>query len=743
VAALVAATAAPFGVAQADLQEGDDLTELSLEDLFEVEVTSVTKQRQTVAEAPAVIAVVTSDDINNLNIQSVAEAVSWVAGMYVSTDFVMYDAGLRGVTSGMRGGSRGIKVMIDGHPVAFRADGASFLGPELIPMNIVERIEVIRGPGSALYGANAFLGVINVITKRAGRLEALQAAGSFGLFDVNPGFDGEVIGGKTIGPLELTAGVRVHQTDRSGLSVDCQAPHCNQDPLLRDRETAHAIERPLSVFVRARVEPEDAGVFDVLGAYQILDVRGGFSDWGLLNYDELTDGEGALDTGNRVALDNLLVAAEYTSPALLDDHLTVGLGARFARGEALDRERLRDTLGYRGSAAAYDASGLFESRDGYGFWGVDVFAQTELTFAFEQAWLQALSVRAAVDFELDRVSLVSDGGQTPNAIGERELMNLGASGQLTAALFERLDLVAGIRVDRHFGAELTATELAGLGVADAERLCGGDTVCYTQLSGRAGAALQLPGSVTVKLVWGSAFKAPTPALLYGDAFIGQRPVNNNPALRPQQVSSFELLIGTSQLDDRLAASVNLFRSEIDDLAEFTRDGIQIRAVNDVPVVSMGVEAEIRARFDPVRVVVSGSFTDSKRQVADDSGQIEDTFGSPNAMVNGIIMVDIPYIETTAAVSARWVGPRVGSFLNRGGDIEANRYELDPYWLLDVDVVTEPLELFDGHPTQFAVGVKNLLGQRYEFPGYQPFYRVDTPGRPRILLATIRQSFDLK
>src|SRR5258706_4942846 len=57
--------------------------------------------------------------------------------------------------------------MIDGQPMAFRADTTSLLGPEMIPIDLVERIEVLRGPASALYGANAFFGAVNVITRQS------------------------------------------------------------------------------------------------------------------------------------------------------------------------------------------------------------------------------------------------------------------------------------------------------------------------------------------------------------------------------------------------------------------------------------------------------------------------------------------------------------------------------------------------------------------------------------------------
>ena len=85
--------------------------------------------------------------------------------------------------------------MINGQVIAFRSDSTNYLGPELISMQSIERIEIVRGPGSALYGANAFLGVVNIITKDA--MQGGQARVYAGAFDEG---DGET------GSLDLTFG---------------------------------------------------------------------------------------------------------------------------------------------------------------------------------------------------------------------------------------------------------------------------------------------------------------------------------------------------------------------------------------------------------------------------------------------------------------------------------------------------------------------------------------------------------
>ncbi len=81
--------------------------------------------------------------------------------------YYMHNFGVRGINAGLRAGSRIIKFMINGQPAHFRATSQSFIGSELIAMDLIERIEIIRGPVSALYDANAFVGVVNIITREA------------------------------------------------------------------------------------------------------------------------------------------------------------------------------------------------------------------------------------------------------------------------------------------------------------------------------------------------------------------------------------------------------------------------------------------------------------------------------------------------------------------------------------------------------------------------------------------------
>lgn len=159
-----------------------DLGEASLEQLMNVEVYSASKHLQSVREAPAFVTVVTADDIRNYGYRTLADILQSVPGFYVTYDYQYSYLGVRGF---MRTGDYNTPylLLVDGH----RLNDAIFenvaIGRELpLDVDLIERVEVIRGPSSSLYGANAVFGVINIVTRRGRDVgaEVSAEAASFG-----------------------------------------------------------------------------------------------------------------------------------------------------------------------------------------------------------------------------------------------------------------------------------------------------------------------------------------------------------------------------------------------------------------------------------------------------------------------------------------------------------------------------------------------------------------------------------
>ena len=147
--------------------EGDALLQemLSMESQLKEMVVSTTRTAVRVSKSPAVVTVVTAEEIQTRGLTDLAGILRTVPGFYDVSDLTTHNLGVRGINGGLRASGNVIKVMIDGVAVDFRPTTGNFFGPELIPVEAIARVEIIRGPASALYGANAFLGVVNIITK--------------------------------------------------------------------------------------------------------------------------------------------------------------------------------------------------------------------------------------------------------------------------------------------------------------------------------------------------------------------------------------------------------------------------------------------------------------------------------------------------------------------------------------------------------------------------------------------------
>lgn len=143
----------------------DKLLDLSLDQLSEMEVTSVSKKAEKASEAPAAIFVVTQEDIKRTGATSIPEALRIVPGLDVAQiGNHKWAVSSRGFNDQF---SNKLLVMIDGRTVYTPLFAGTYWDVQGTPLPDIERIEVIRGPGATLWGANAVNGVINIITKKA------------------------------------------------------------------------------------------------------------------------------------------------------------------------------------------------------------------------------------------------------------------------------------------------------------------------------------------------------------------------------------------------------------------------------------------------------------------------------------------------------------------------------------------------------------------------------------------------
>jgi iron complex outermembrane receptor protein len=162
--AVMIAMAMPYAEA-----EQVDLTELSLEQLLEVKVTSASKYEQRASDAPSAVQVITREEIERHGWHTLSEALLTLPGFYISNDQAYDYLGARGFLIPGDYNTRFL-LLVDGERNNDNIYQQALPGSEgWVDMSVIERIEYIPGPGSAIYGSNAMFGVINIITRSAGK----------------------------------------------------------------------------------------------------------------------------------------------------------------------------------------------------------------------------------------------------------------------------------------------------------------------------------------------------------------------------------------------------------------------------------------------------------------------------------------------------------------------------------------------------------------------------------------------
>jgi iron complex outermembrane receptor protein len=155
-----------------------DLTDLSLEQLMNVKVTSVSKKPQTVSASAAAVHVITSKDIRRSSATSIPELLRNVPGLNVARiDSSKWAISARGFNGRF---SNKLLVLMDGRTLYNPHFSGVFWDVQDTFIDDIERIEVIRGPGGTVWGANAVNGVINIITKSAKKTNGALVTGIFG-----------------------------------------------------------------------------------------------------------------------------------------------------------------------------------------------------------------------------------------------------------------------------------------------------------------------------------------------------------------------------------------------------------------------------------------------------------------------------------------------------------------------------------------------------------------------------------
>jgi len=183
-------------------------------------ITIATGKKQPISKAPAVTTVITAEDIKAIGATDLDEILETVPGLHVARSAIEYNPiyTIRGIFSDF---NPQVLVLINGIPITnlFQGNRNGVWGG--MPVEAIQRIEVIRGPGSAVYGADAFAGVINIITKTALDIDGTEIGGRGSSFDT---WDGWMLHGGTYKGFEVAAMLEYHDTDgqRENIDADLQ-----------------------------------------------------------------------------------------------------------------------------------------------------------------------------------------------------------------------------------------------------------------------------------------------------------------------------------------------------------------------------------------------------------------------------------------------------------------------------------------------------------------------------------------
>jgi len=593
---------------------------------------------------------------------------------------------VRGINAGPNSWSRIVKVMVDGHPVTDYSTGGTFLGPELIPIEAVESIEVIRGAGSALYGANAFLGVINIVTKKPKEQGALLEAG------VEPGTirnnlswktNGHLLGSVTFGnrPLSyILLSARHAQFDRSGLQAPNGSP--NQANFAGDSSRGD-LTRPTSVFAK--------GVFDLAGLgnlatqYQLqrLDAMAEFSDLSILSHD------------NRIVRSNNIAGADHNL-AFFNETLLVHTSGTYTLTQDLPdqtldtgdplytyrRERMNRTVqvGQEWSYRYQRHSALF---------GMDYMSTID---------------KGDTVYQVVRQTATAQNGGTQILFSPGHAMSFANTGLFAQAIVrphKKVGVTAGMRYDwnERFG---------------------------NSFNPRLAIVVQALPSLYVKGLYGTSFVPPTPIQLYAVPLRFDGGVQGNDQLKNQRAKTAELQVGY-KAKDFLDVAVNGFYTVIDDRIEFVAAGNELRAANLTTSHSWGFELASYLNRKPLFARLAGSYESTTSNVpsptplwwnrlyAPNGPGGDQSLGFPQLMANATLGLTFPRYHLETALSVRGVGSRKTSAANSYA--AGKTYLLDPYTLLDFNVSSLDLRLIGRRLTRFSAHVNNVLNQRHAEPGY--------------------------
>ncbi|MEM6532900.1 MAG: TonB-dependent receptor [Myxococcota bacterium] len=732
------------------LEDLVDVEALDLEKLLDVVYTG-TKRAQPENEVPSVVSVITASEIRQRGYRSVGDALRHLPGFHVINDLVYHSVGIRGLWGANQAASENLKVMINGQPTSFRPTAVNLLGNDLIPIEAVQRIEIIRGPISALYGANAVLGVVNVITwsgRESDRPNAQVGGDGFRMQNELRGTRNGRVFGQISGQLGGFAGflsLSHREANRSGLVLpgfedrarsvardDFSDPTIQVDGfpspgtgvdarrfMFRQRESRRDHASTSSAYGLASYSLSDSLELTFDGHFQRSDKGAEFQDLTFLSRSSNITHENAFA---RIALD-------YGS--LRQQGLTGYASVAVAGGRPLDNERIAERLQ---PDRAYRRDLSYQSFD--------------LTGWVRYGLGESHGVTVGIDYTVDEQDLLNtevfdlETGEILSAEGfdAETFANFGIYAQYEVAPFDWLSFTLGTRADRNSFIACDANQWDCVGSRpDIEReasLLRAPDVTITdrgnfQLSNRAALVANFGfWSSYAKLIYGSAFKPPSPFQLFNRSITRIASTVGSPALKPHTADTFEVAVGAEPLAG-FKVEANLFHTRVDDFVLYFEDDSQFLPRNG-NTETTGAEFSISARPSTGLTLVGSAGLLLQNQITPlrraDEPEFEfesspfneqvDLGGYASVIMHGVVNYAMPQRYLNINVTASYVGDRDSRLQNTQlfNLFNINEpYEIDDFVNVDVTVSTIGFNPFELGETVISLSLRGVPGAYVE-PG---------------------------
>jgi iron complex outermembrane receptor protein len=653
-------------------------------------VSIATGQKKPISKAPAVASVITQDDMKSMGITSLEEALETVPGVHVSNaSFYNPIYVFRGIYNEF---NPQVLVLINGIPITnvFVGDRNQIWGS--MPVEAIDRIEVIRGPGSAVYGADAFAGVINIITK-ANANAASEAGVRAGSFDRRGGW---VNLNGALGRLATSMTLEYQETDGHGEIIESDLQSVFDLPFPNgfgtDASLAPGPVRANYKGLDARIDlaykdwlfrlgyqgRSDLGIG--AGVAQALDANGsGKSD--RYNADISYDNKKISDNWELMFQLSWLDTTQETDLYLFPDGTVLPIGQDGNIGSEPFSGFVFFPEGVRAQPNVYEqhlrfGGGLFYSGFDNQVWRIGA--------GVSEAKLQAKESKNYGPGVIDGTEVIVDGALT-NVTGteyafldnrERDIVYLFVQDEWNLA--SDWAMTAGLRYDNYSDF--------------------GNTV-----NPRFALVWQAAYNITAKLLHGRAFRAPSFAELYNR----NNPVSNgNRELDAEKIETTEIVLDYTSQGGKVHTIFNIFRYKMRDIIRFLPDTTQattITAQNFGEQDGYGFEWELKwAATDQLNLYANYAYQQSEDSLTD-----TDVANAPGRQaylrLNYDLLNDIE------------LGMQINSVMDRKREPNDPRDDIDDYITADLTLRYR----INNPGSEFAVSVRNANDEDVREPSRAP------------------------